>query len=104
VLVFIWARWRGLALFGRDASLRPGLLAGLLFGLEFVFIFVGVERTTVSRMVVFLYTAPCFTVLGLHFFVPGERMAWRQWAGVMLGVCRPGAGFHRQGFRRRCPG
>jgi drug/metabolite transporter (DMT)-like permease len=84
VLVFIWARWRGLALFGRDASLRPGLLAGLLFGLEFVFIFVGVERTTVSRMVVFLYTAPCFTVLGLHFFVPGERMAWRQWAGVML--------------------
>ncbi len=84
VLVFAWARWRGLALFGRDASLRPGLLAGLLFGLEFVFIFVGVERTTVSRMVVFLYTAPCFTVLGLHFFVPGERMAWRQWAGVIL--------------------
>lgn len=84
VLVFVWARWRGVALFGRDASLRPGLLAGLLFGLEFVFIFVGVERTTVSRMVVFLYTAPCFTVLGLHFFVPGERMGWRQWAGVML--------------------
>ena len=84
VLVFAWARWRGMVLFGRDGSLRPGLLAGLLFGLEFVFIFVGVERTTVSRMVVFLYTAPCFTVLGLHFFVPGERMAWRQWAGVML--------------------
>lgn len=84
VLVFVWARWRGVALFSRDASLRPGLLAGLLFGLEFVFIFVGVERTTVSRMVVFLYTAPCFTVLGLHFFVPGERMGWRQWAGVML--------------------
>jgi drug/metabolite transporter (DMT)-like permease len=35
-------------------------------------------------MVVFLYTAPCFTVLGLHFFVPGERMGWRQWAGVLL--------------------
>lgn len=84
VLVFAWARWRGIALFGRDASLRPGLLAGLLFGLEFVFIFVGVDLTTVSRMVVFLYTAPCFTVLGLHFFVPGERMAWRQWAGVLL--------------------
>ena len=84
VLVFAWARWRGMVLFGRDGSLRPGLLAGMLFGLEFVFIFVGVERTTVSRMVVFLYTAPCFTVLGLHFFVPGERMAWRQWAGVML--------------------
>jgi drug/metabolite transporter (DMT)-like permease len=84
VLVFAWARWRGVALFGHDASLRPGIFAGILFGLEFVFIFVGVDLTTVSRMVVFLYTAPCFTVLGLHFFVPGERMGWRQWAGVLL--------------------
>jgi hypothetical protein len=99
-----WARWRGIALFGRDQSLRPGLLAGLLFGLEFVFIFVGVDRTTVSRMVVFLYTAPCFTVLGLHFFVPGERMGWRQWAGVMLAFAGPGAGLHRQGLGRQSAG
>lgn len=84
VLVFAWARWRGLPLFARDASLWPGLLAGLLFALEFVFIFIGVEHTTVSRMVVFLYTAPCFTVLGLHLFVPGERMGWRQGSGVAL--------------------
>ncbi|WP_310452292.1 DMT family transporter [Sulfuritalea sp.] len=84
VLVYAWARWRGIALVARDGSLRPGLLAGLLFGFEFVFIFVGVDLTTVSRMVVFLYTAPCFTVLGLHFFVPGERMGWRQGAGVLL--------------------
>lgn len=84
VLVYAWARWRGIALVARDGSLRPGLLAGLLFGFEFVFIFVGVDLTTVSRMVVFLYTAPCFTVLGLHFFVPGERMGWRQGGGVLL--------------------
>jgi len=84
VLVFAWAHWRGIALFARDGSLRPGLLAGLLFGFEFVFIFVGVDLTTVSRMVVFLYTAPCFTVLGLHVFVPGERMGPRQAAGVLL--------------------
>ena len=84
ILVYAWARWRGIALVARDGSLRPGLLAGLLFGFEFVFIFVGVDLTTVSRMVVFLYTAPCFTVLGLHFFVPGERMGWRQGAGVLL--------------------
>lgn len=84
VLVFAWARGRGMALFSPDRSLGPGLLAGLLFGLEFVFIFVGVDLTTVSRMVVFLYTAPCFTVLGLHFFVPGERMGLRQGGGVLL--------------------
>jgi drug/metabolite transporter (DMT)-like permease len=84
LLVFGWARWRGISLFAQDRSLRPGMLAGLLFALEFVFIFVGIDHTTVSRMVVFLYTAPCFTVLGLHFFVPGERMGWQQAAGVLL--------------------
>lgn len=84
LLVFAWARWRGIPLFSSDGSLRPGLLVGFLFGLEFLFIFVGVGHTTVSRLVVFLYTAPCFTVLGLHFFVPGERIGARQWAGVLL--------------------
>ena len=84
LLVFAWARWRGIPLFSNDGSLRPGLLVGFLFGLEFLFIFVGVGHTTVSRLVVFLYTAPCFTVLGLHFFVPGERIGARQWAGVLL--------------------
>lgn len=84
LLVLGWAYWRAIPLLARDGSLRPGLWAGLLFAFEFVFIFVGIEHTTVSRMVVFLYTAPCFTVLGLHFFVPGERMGRRQAGGVLL--------------------
>jgi drug/metabolite transporter (DMT)-like permease len=84
LLVLTWARWRKIAITDRDGSLRPGLLAGFLFAVEFVFIFVGIEHTTVSRMVVFLYTAPCFTVLGLHLWVPGERMTRRQGGGVVL--------------------
>jgi drug/metabolite transporter (DMT)-like permease len=84
VLVFLWMRLRGQPLAARDGSFRPGLLAGALFALEFICIFVGLGYTSASRMVVFLYTAPCFTVLGLHLFVPGERIGWRQGAGVLL--------------------
>jgi drug/metabolite transporter (DMT)-like permease len=84
VLVFGWARVRGIALFPADGSLRPGLLAGTLFALEFVCIYAGLEHTNASRMVVFLYTAPCFTVLGLHWFVPGERIGLRHGFGVAL--------------------
>jgi drug/metabolite transporter (DMT)-like permease len=84
VLVFGWARLRGLRLFDADGSLRPGLIAGLLFALEFICIFAGLEHTGASRMVVFLYTAPCFTVLGLHWFVPGERIGWRHGLGIAL--------------------
>ncbi|RLJ65070.1 DMT family transporter [Sulfurisoma sediminicola] len=84
VLVFLWMRLRGQPLAARDGSFRPGLLAGALFALEFICIFVGLGYTSASRMVVFLYTAPCFTVLGLHLFVPGENIGWRHGAGVLL--------------------
>jgi drug/metabolite transporter (DMT)-like permease len=84
LLVFVWAWGRGQRLFDRDGSLLPGVIVGLLFGLEFVCIFVGLEYTGASRMVVFLYTAPCLTVLGLHWFVASERIGWRQGLGVLL--------------------
>jgi drug/metabolite transporter (DMT)-like permease len=83
-LLLAWARLRGIALFERDGSLRPGMLAGLLFGGEFVFIYAGLEYTNASRMIVFVYTTPPLTAFLLHFFVPGERLRAVQWAGVLL--------------------
>jgi drug/metabolite transporter (DMT)-like permease len=35
-------------------------------------------------MVMFIYTTPPLTALGLHFFVRGERLAPGQWLGVLL--------------------
>ena len=84
VLLFGWAALRGIALFRRDGTLVPGVLAGLLFGSEFVFMFLGLQWTDAARMAVFVYLAPCFTAVGLAWFVPGERMNARQWAGVLM--------------------
>ena len=83
-LLLAWAYWRNLPLLQRDSSLRAGLLVGVLFSLEFICIFFGLTYTNASRMVVFLYTAPCFTVLGLHWCVAGERLALNHWLGVGL--------------------
>ena len=63
LLVFAFASWRRTPLWQRDGTLGPGLLAGLLFGAEFLCIFIGLGYTTASRMAVFLYTAPIFTAL-----------------------------------------
>ena len=82
--LFAWARWRGVALFRRDGTLWAGTFAGLLFAGEFLFIFLGLATTGASRMVVFVYLAPCFTALGLQWLVPTERLNLRQWAGVLL--------------------
>lgn len=84
VLVWIWTRSRGIALFRSDNTLASGLLAGVLFGGEFVCIFLGLTLTSATRMVVFLYTAPCFMALGLHWFVAGEKLKRVQWAGIAL--------------------
>jgi drug/metabolite transporter (DMT)-like permease len=84
VLVWGWARVRGTPLFREDGTLFAGLLAGMLFAVEFVCIFFGLTLTSASRMAVFLYTAPCFTALGLHAFVAGERMRRTQWLGVSI--------------------
>ncbi len=85
VLLLAWARLRGIALFGRDGTLAAGLGAGTLFAAEFGFIYGGLVHTTASRMVVFLYLAPCFTALMLPLFVRAERLAPVQWLGVALG-------------------
>lgn len=84
LLVWGWARSRGTPLFRDDGTLSAGLLAGVLFAAEFVCIFLGLTLTSASRMAVFLYTAPCFTALGLHWFVEGERMRRLQWFGIVV--------------------
>jgi len=83
-LLLAWARLRGIPLFRRDGTLAGGMAAGALFAAEFVFIYVGLGYTAASRMVVFIYLAPCFTALGLQWFVPGERLNAAQWTGVAL--------------------
>lgn len=83
-LLLAWALWRGTPLFARDGTLGAGIVAGLLFGGEFIFIYGGLEHTAASRMVVFIYLAPVLTALGLHWLVPGEELVRTQWAGVLV--------------------
>jgi drug/metabolite transporter (DMT)-like permease len=99
VLLLGWARVRGVALFGADGTARAGFVAGLLFAGEFVFIYAGLAHTNASRMSVFIYLAPPLTALGLHAFVPSERLSVRQWAGVLLAFAGIVAAF-AEGFGR----
>ena len=78
-----WAKLRGIPLYGRDGTLTCGLVAGVLFAAEFVFIFAGLKYTAASRMTVFVNIAPCLTALGLAVFLPKERLGVRQWFGVL---------------------
>ena len=82
VLLWLWCRWRGIALFERDGSLRAGLLAGVLFSAEFACIYLGLQHTTASRLTVFLYTSPFWVAALVPLFVKSERLRPLQWLGL----------------------
>ncbi|MFG6414297.1 DMT family transporter [Roseateles sp. DC23W] len=66
------------------AHWAPGAVAGGLFALEYVFVSLALQLTQASHVVVFLYAAPLFAALGLHWRLPAERLGRRQWAGIAL--------------------
>ncbi|MGM4931504.1 DMT family transporter [Tardiphaga sp. 619_E2_N8_5] len=83
LVILAIARMRGVKLFERDGTLKAGLFAGVLFGIEFVLIFHGLQFTTASRAAVFLYTMPFFVAFGAYQFL-GERLRPVQWAGLAV--------------------
>ncbi len=63
---------------------KPGLLVGLLFGMEYLLVSEGLRHTTAAHVTVFLYTSPIFAAIGLHIRVPAERLRALQWLGIAM--------------------
>ena len=103
MLVYAWARARGIALFTRDGSLRGGLFAGALFAVEFGCIFLGLQFTTASRMAVFIYISPFVVALGMPFIAKSERLGPLQLAGLLLAFAGVAWAFS-EGFTRPAAG
>ena len=81
LLLLAWMAVRRQRLLERDGTLWYGLAAGLLFSVEFLFIFLGLDFTNASRAVIFLYLSPFFVAIGAHRYLPGETLRWIQGAG-----------------------
>jgi drug/metabolite transporter (DMT)-like permease len=64
-----------------DGTLPSGLFLGVLFSLEFIFAGQALVHTTAAHSIIFLYTAPIFSALGLQF-IPEERLSRLQWSGI----------------------
>ena len=89
VLVLAWTQFRGIPLFKRDGTLLAGIIAGVLFALEFLLIYRGLLYTTATRAVLFLYTAPFLVVLGARWLVKGDHFHLMQWSRMALSFADP---------------
>jgi drug/metabolite transporter (DMT)-like permease len=82
LLVFAWCLLRQKPMFRSDGTLLPGLIVGLLFAGEFLLLFWGLQLTTASRAVVFLYLAPFVVAVGGHYLF-GERLGLMKLVGLV---------------------
>lgn len=79
----IWMRWRGIP--ARLDLWRPGVLLGLVFSAEFLFLFLALDNTSVVRTASIFYAMPIWLALAAHFLFPGERLTPTRLAGFMAG-------------------
>ena len=62
---------------------REGLIVGALFGVEYLFVGIGLRYKGSGLMSVLLYIAPVFAAIGLHVALHEERLTWPQWVGCL---------------------
>ena len=82
ILLYLWMAIRREKMVLSDGTLWWGVAVGLFFSIEFLLIYWGLEFTSASRSVIFLYTMPFITAVGAHWFVPGEYLNKTQVAGL----------------------
>jgi drug/metabolite transporter (DMT)-like permease len=70
-------------LFHRDIRLLHGAVVGVLFGVEFVCMYLGLIYTNAGRAAVLVYCAPFVVAAGAHFFL-GERLSVVKTASLIL--------------------
>ena len=90
VLLWVYAQVLKEQVFLPRGFFRHGLVIGLLFAFQFLFLYWGLEFTDASRAVIFIYTQPLWTLLLAHLFLHDERLGISKVTGVIIalaGLC-----------------
>jgi len=82
--LFVWMKKKRIASFPSGNILAHGIVTGLLFGVEFGLIYVGLGYTFASRTYILVYSAPFFVAFGAHFLLTGDRLNRWKMAGLFV--------------------
>ncbi len=83
--------WAVMRLMRRSLSVPPGAWRGLLamsafFSIEFVFLFIALDLTDVSRAAVIFYSMPIWMALGAHLWLRDDRLTRVRALGLALAM------------------
>lgn len=82
--VVLWMVWRRQPPRFSRHYVRQGLAAGLAFSGEFLFLFIALDLTTVTRTAIILYSMPVWMAMAAHVVLPGERITSARALGLLL--------------------
>lgn len=80
-------------LYHRGTLLVHGIVVGVLFGLEFACLYLGMLFTGSARAVILIYLSPFVVAAGAHIFL-GERLSPLKWTGLILAFAGLVSVFH----------
>ncbi|MFA7503715.1 MAG: DMT family transporter [Burkholderiaceae bacterium] len=83
LLLLAWIWLRGIPVFRRDGTLPAGIVVGILFGAEFICIYIGMNFTEVARATLLIYCAPFFVAGLAHWLVPNDRLTPARSIGLL---------------------
>ncbi len=84
VCIWGWMLWNGRPLRFLPGTIGAGLPMGLVFGAEFLLLFLALDLTTVVRTAILFYTMPVWLALAAHVGLPGERLTRTRSLGLAL--------------------
>jgi drug/metabolite transporter (DMT)-like permease len=80
----IYCLRKGEKLFHTDVMLFHGMMVGVLFGVEFACIYIGLLHTDAARSVLFVYLSPFVVAIGAHLFLKGDQLNFQKILGLIL--------------------
>ena len=69
-----------------NGSLIPGIIAGILFAIEFIFLFTALDYSTVTRVSLIFYTMPVWLTVAAHFLIKNDKLNFNKVLGLMIAL------------------
>ena len=67
-------------------SMIPGVIAGILFATEFIFLFIALDYSTVTRVSLIFYTMPVWLTIGAHFLIKNDNLNLNKVLGLIIAL------------------
>lgn len=84
ICIMGWMKYKKIPIRFPTKEWKVGILAGVIFALEFLCLFIALDYTTVVRNSIIYYSMPLWLNIMAHFLLPNEKISFIKSFGLIL--------------------